>query len=913
MTVRLAATSALVALALTASVSRAEDDPRTAAKFLQGLRDRGYYDLAAEYLEALRGQPGTPADLATVIDYELGRILVDEASRSGDLVRRKELLEQARGKLDAFTKAHADHPKAPDALVQLARLLVERGHLAVVQSEDAEAKAEKEAMLAEARGSFDEARAAYEKAIKALSDQHAKYRGFIADGDPRRDERDRIHTSLMDAQLKRAVVDYEQGQTYALGSRERNDLMGKALAQFDDLYKKYRTMLAGLTARMWLGKCYEERGDLNPAMGVYNELMEHADPRLRPLQRHVGYFRIIVLGRRKEYALAADEAVRWLQANNANELLRSKEGLGVQFELAKDLLAQLPDVKSENERNAAMKRVIDLLGQIVRYPSPFKGDALTLLKKYKPSAAAVAGDVSKMNYEDAASQAEQAFATEDWDKAAALYAQAIRRAEAARDLDKTNAARFSLALVYYKSKRYYEAAVLADHLVRRYPQADVSARASGIALAAYADAYNTYTKVDRNSDLANLVDVAKFAAETYPEMDQGDTARMMLGQIYSGTGKHSEAVAAYEAVRPKSSKWADARTEAGTAHFDLSKALRREGKTAEADAEVEKARAVLNQGLKWRREAGHPPTDPGLIDNACDLADLDLETGKGADALKLLDPIAAQQKVDATGPAFTRLTATRLQAHVAVGQVDLALADMASLEKAGGGAGLTQLYYKLGKLLEKDMDARKAKGDSAGLQRTRDAYMRFLTTLAASKSGQTYDSLQWAGESLLTLDRPKEAQAVFERALKLLEADDKAAGANANRSLRTRLRLSTAYRDQKSFGESESLVSQLLQEFPNRIEPMMEQGMLLEAQAAAKKGKWATAFAHGRATALKLSRLRTKPPEYYDAWYHAAVALDKDGKAKEAKQTLASVLRLTPAVGGPEMKAKYQAMLTQIK
>src|SRR5947209_20311910 len=101
------------------------------------------------------------------------------------------------------------------------------------------------------------------------------------------------------------------------------------------------------------------------------------------------------------------------------------------------------------------------------------------------------------------------------------------------------------------------------------------------------------------------------------------------------------------------------------------------------------------------------------------------------------------------------------------------------------------------------MDALKKKGDSGGLQRTRDAYMRFLTTLAASKSGQTYDSLQWAGENLLMLDKPKEAQAVFERTLKLLEADEKNAAANANRSLRTRLRLSTAYRDQKSFGESE--------------------------------------------------------------------------------------------------------------
>ena len=44
---------------------------------------------------------------------------------------------------------------------------------------------------------------------------------------------------------------------------------------------------------------------------------------------------------------------------------------------------------------------------------------------------------------------------------------------------------------------------------------------------------------------------------------------------------------------------------------------------------------------------------------------------------------------------------------------------------------------------------------------------------------------------------------------------------------------------------------------------------------------------------------RPKPVEYYDAWYHAAFALNKEGKAKEAKQTLASVMRLSPTSAAP--------------
>ena len=99
--------------------------------------------------------------------------------------------------------------------------------------------------------------------------------------------------------------------------------------------------MAGFTARMWQGKCYEEQGKLGEAMGIYNELIDHPDPNLRRLQKQVDYFRIIVMAKRKEYALAADECVRWLDMFPKDR--RSYEALGVQFELAKNILAQLPE------------------------------------------------------------------------------------------------------------------------------------------------------------------------------------------------------------------------------------------------------------------------------------------------------------------------------------------------------------------------------------------------------------------------------------------------------------------------------------------------------------------------------------------------------------------------------------------
>lgn len=897
------------------AVARGDEDPRIAAQFAQALREKGYFDLAADYLEQLRGQPDAPADLIATIDFELGGILLDDASRTGDLLRRKELLELARGKLESFTKTNPGHPRAPEALLQLARLLVERGHLSMLQADETEVKAEKDAKLVEARAAFGQARQAYNTAATRLKDAYSKFPTFIPDGDPRRKEREQIHTGLMQSLLQKAVVDYEEGQTHPLQSKERTDLLTSALGQFDEIYKNYRQWMAGLTARMWQGKCYEERGDLGKAMGIYNELMTHEDPVLRPLQRHVGFFRIIVMGKRKEYALAADEAVRWLQTYNTPESLRTKEGVGVQLELAKNIIAQLPQAETEGEKSAATKRIIDSLGNVIRYPSSYKAEALALLKKYKPSAAASATEVAKLNYDEAIAAGDQAIAAHEWDRAVMVLKHAIRRAESARDIDKTNQARYTLAFCYYMTKRYYEAAVLCDHLARRYPRGGLSAKATEIGMAALADAYNTYNQVDRGADLENLIELAKYTAETYPDSDEGDKARMNLGMIFDGTGRYSKAIEAYESVRAKSSRSLEAQTKLGSSRWMQSQVLRREGKTAAADDEVKKALATLESALKTRRDSNTPPTDPDLVSNACDIADIHIESGKPEEALKLLEPLARQQTPPYSA-AFPRLMADSLRAHIAVGKVDLAIADMAKLEKEENtGAGLTGLYFELGKLLEKEMDRLDKKGDQAGKNRTKQAYLKFLSALVGSKSGHTYESLTWAGESMLGLGNAKEAEGVFQRILAVYSKDEKflAQSGSGDRLLRARLGLSGSYRGQGKFKDAQELVDKLVADNPKTIDPLMEQGKLLEDKATAGKAKWTDAFAHWQKTALRLGAARSKPLEYYEAWYHAAISLNKGGKPKEARQTLASVMRLSASVGGPEMKSKYKTLLNQIK
>jgi tetratricopeptide (TPR) repeat protein len=260
----------------------------------------------------------------------------------------------------------------------------------------------------------------------------------------------------------------------------------------------------------------------------------------------------------------------------------------------------------------------------------------------------------------------------------------------------------------------------------------------------------------------------------------------------------------------------------------------------------------------------------------------------------------------------------------------------------GAGATLTQLYFELGQLLKKEMDALQARSDQAGYDRTQQAFQKFLQALVKSKSGQSSTSLLWAGESMLSLSESahdqvdalrgrrmvreadatmqsarnlaKEAAGVFQQILDTYGRDEafrQQPGGEA-RLLHTKIRLAAALRNQGDFTKAEQMLDELSQQHKGMLEPLMEKGLLLEDRAQAGQGKWSDAYEHWRKLAAVLARYAHKPKEYYDATYHVAYVLFRQGQKDEAKKALRSVMRLSPTVGGPEMKAKYETLLRQI-
>ena len=473
------------------------EDSRTALRFLKDLRDHGLHDVALDYIKILRDDAQLPAEVKDVLDYEEGRTLIDEAARSSDLVLREELLRDARtSSKDSSKRTRRSCRRAtPWCNRQAAARARPHGHAPERRHQDT---AKKDAKVAEARAAFNQAHDAYGKAIEPLKAAYKKFAGFIEKDDPRQAERDAIYTSLLDAMLQQGVADYELAETYPAGSPERAKSLKDALAQFESLYKNSpravgragRPDVAGQVLR---GARRDRRGhrDLQGAHGAH-----------RPSAARPSAQRGLFLHRRPRQAEAirpgGRRGSRWLATYNRRDEPRPPEGLGVLIEHAKNLDAQMTEI-AENERPRAIKQIVDSASQVVRYASPYKKEALDLLKKYKPSAALKAEDILRLTYEDAINRPTKRSARRTGTRRSPCSrrpsARPTRPATSTRPTSPATTSRSAITRTTSSTRP-----TCSPSTRPALPPGRALAKATEIAMQSLADAYNTYTEIDRMSD-----------------------------------------------------------------------------------------------------------------------------------------------------------------------------------------------------------------------------------------------------------------------------------------------------------------------------------------------------------------------------------------------------------------------------
>jgi len=508
---RLAALAAAGWLGVAAAHSEAGEEPR---KFLEGLRQRGYFEVALDYLEQMRNSPLADRQFKEAVDYEAGATLIDGARAARSMTTREEQLGEAKAKFEKFLADHPQHPLASSARRQLANLLVECGRIKAAQAGvDGRTVAEKEHLLSDARTLYGEAQTVFTTLEAGFAEAHKKFPKLIEQKAPQYEARERVRRDLLESRLALATVRYEIAQTYPPGEAGNRDNLAAAAKGFNEFAEKHGNFLAGMYARLWEARCYKELGHLDKALAALQELLNQPDEpdafRLMKSKAMMLYLETALLPKagKEQEALAAYSA--WANRAQASEQT-SVEGLAIKYLAGRLAGAEAKPAEPANfaEARDRAKHALERMTQTERQ---WKMDQEKGVK-----------ETEKQHEKDIAAARQEALK---------YYRMALQTAPADTPINDLNTIRSFLVYLYWASDDLYEAAVMGEFLARHYPDAPGARQSAKTAMAAYARIFNEAPPQHRQFESDCVMGIADYIARRWAGQPEADEARMMLTRV----------------------------------------------------------------------------------------------------------------------------------------------------------------------------------------------------------------------------------------------------------------------------------------------------------------------------------------------------------------------------------------------
>ncbi len=563
----------IFSLVLTAPLGAEEP----AVEFLEKLRERRYYDMALEYLSRMETSALTSSDFKSIIEYERGATLVQQAGGTRDLTQRAKILDQAQQTLDDFLKKNTGHDLASAARSQLGNVIVERARM-LVEKAKAPGAANSAAMLTEAAKLYDEAFKVFENSKNAIAEELKGIPKVLDTKDKKQaalvEKRDQFRKDYLQVKLLAAAVLEEKADTAKAGAKEQKDMLLAAAKAYQDIYEDYRTYVAGLYARMYQGRCHQKAKDFKEALTFYNDLLEQPDEPdafravktktlllamdcwLDPSQKKYveaitqgsGWLdkarpnetndpewlalRLLVAKAYKQHAESLDKADKkrddsYKEATRLAQVVAKQDVDRDAKKQAEELLATLPTTRgaagtSEEEivpRNFAEARTA---GNDAREEMT---SAQTVVKLIGPKVAAEKDAKVKEDLKKQVDDA-QARVIAKRDQALRYYRKALELAanEPELTLDDLNIIRYFLCYLHYLREEYYDAAVVGEFVARKFPSHVGAKPCSKIVMACYIKLFNMPADAGRDFEADQLVAICDYITKTWPEAPEASDA-----------------------------------------------------------------------------------------------------------------------------------------------------------------------------------------------------------------------------------------------------------------------------------------------------------------------------------------------------------------------------------------------------
>lgn len=641
--------SALVVLTACAAVAVRLPAEEPAQRFLEALRERGYYDTALEYIETLRDNELVPVAVRVTVPYERGMVLMALGRTERNPERQDELLRQAETAFKAFIQEHPNHPLVPATRRELGNLLVIRARVVAAAAESGGGGKLKQ----QAISLLDSAGRVFQASLDDMKPQLQSLKAVPAGETELLQLRKTLRDEYFQTLITKAGVIEEKGDLLEPGSEAAKKAYREAAEAFETLYEDYRTKLGGLYSRMYQARCLRKMGDLDKAVALLDaDILGQSESKetFREMRTRALTLAIEIWldPKQAKYLEAVRRGTEWITKQRPNERGRL-EWLRLKLVTAKAMKAYADKLGYEGGNQTKAKQQLtqarDLARSILRYPSPLRQEAREFLSQL-PGGLEVAKDSLPDNFEDAEAQAKETLTLLDETrkqveeaKAKLASAQGDDRAEIAeqlKELEKTLAEQleraeqltrqalklggedlglekrtsflYYLAFLAVLADRPHDAYVFSSYVARRYPDASNARPSAKIAIQAAVMLYERAAKDDREFELGLLREIAQYTFDTWPEEPEGEFALGVLIPFEIQDGHLDRAEALSVKIPAGSAKWSEIQMRLGVAYWrevlDAKQKLREAESGADPQAwkRVEplrgKAIGYLEQGTK---------------------------------------------------------------------------------------------------------------------------------------------------------------------------------------------------------------------------------------------------------------------------------------------------------------------------
>lgn len=931
-------------------------------ELVNGLRKQGFGDMGMHYLKTLEADKKIPASMSETFDLELARCMQVAAQHTENVDEADRLNLETRTQLDKFLKDHPTHAEAGAAFDTFGVLSLSIGNSSLKQALAQKDPKLKLKLLANAKTAFEESRPRFTEAVKLFQARYeALEQAFNSGGDevvsrvPKaRMSKARQETQLLMAEddwlnsrFNLAMVDYRVAQTYDdLKHKEVKPLLEQAEVSLSSIARGYGNAVPGLLALYWTGRVNEQMGKLDNALDIYDEVTgseprggEDMPPALLNFYGE-NYLRRLQLlnqlNRRDEFFF--EDAEDWLKDNIGR---KCDAYYGVVVELSKAYATEAA-TQPDAEKAKTMARVVRSLREIKGITSQYQDEAITL---YNLHAKAGGEEVMEVKtFDEAMALGNGAMKNQEPKAAVEAFERAIVLKDQEKNPERLQFVQYQLALAKYQSHDLAGSFALADKFARDYPDTKLGPPAAVLAINASLFLYSSATPADRPATEKQLKGIVDYTIQKWPNHTEADDARIAQGRLKMVQGDLAGAIAALMALNPASDRFPQAQSLAAQNHRRLYQLAKQANKLDDAaKAHRTQAQDLFVKALAAASISLKTEDEPVATECRLNLGEMHLESEEWDQAIEMLTPV--ETKIRETNPPS--LDNVQLRALLAAGRAYNAKQNLAAasacghllLDKGQDSPQVNNVLIGVTRLMRDDYQADWRKvleltnmgvletdailiGAKAEADTSKAALLDILNKLAP-RVQLSLPELVALGDYALDADLRDLAKSTYMRALAAGEKLPTKTPQTAAALTRVQAALIGLLRADRQFAEALVQVNALIATQPKALDPLVERARILQGMAEDDPAKWEEAQGAWDKLRKNLAGTPKKPPVFYEIVYNqgqcfAGQARNANAQnvADELKKNAIKLLKgtqaLSPALSGPEMVAKYNALLEEL-